>query len=550
MGAEEQIASDPREALAAYRDAVPRREDQADRRRRPLAQRREAGPDRGPRARLRRPSGKAEKGRSQARIARQIAETRSRPRASLAYEPMFDSKQTLTERLADAVDLLIDFATLGEYGLEPVGRPAPACQSRRRPHPPRRGQRRAADRGFATRSLRWTSGPGWRRHIRAIVAAGLALLASLAVGGAGQPGTSASVVLVPDHSPWSEQVEIEAVSPGRIESSSDPKPLSARASTGSSGRPGTRCVGPILEREPEPVTRRLSRCPAAISPPGSRPASTATSTPATRRKPCGLPYRTVGRPRRARADASLGDPSIQPGQAVPAAPGRSSSTASTDDRQIGLRIAPTLRRAGFNSLLISYRDDLGAPDSPDGLHHQGQTEWRDLEAAVQLRDSPRRPRNWSSIGYSMGGALIAQFMEHSPLAEPDRRPGPRRPGPRLEGRSSNSTRHEWDSRHSSPCRWSGRSTPASTSTGTASTPSSTPRTSTCRSSSSTVTRTTWSRSRPAKSSPTSCLTGSPTTAVPKAGHTQSWNVDPALYDRRLRRFLLQIDETSTKPKQP
>jgi pimeloyl-ACP methyl ester carboxylesterase len=29
-------------------------------------------------------------------------------------------------------------------------------------------------------------------------------------------------------------------------------------------------------------------------------------------------------------------------------------------------------------------------------------------------------------------------------------------------------------------------------------------------------------------------------AVPKAGHTQGWNVDPALYGRRLRRFLLQI----------
>jgi hypothetical protein len=63
---------------------------------------------------------------------------------------MFDSKQTLTERLADAFDLLIDFATLGEYGLEPVGRPAPSCQSRRRPHPPR-NERRVADRNFAAR---------------------------------------------------------------------------------------------------------------------------------------------------------------------------------------------------------------------------------------------------------------------------------------------------------------------------------------------------------------------------------------------------------------
>ena len=64
---------------------------------------------------------------------------------------MFDSKQTLTERVADAVDLLIDFATLGEYGLEPVERPAQSCQSRRRPHPPRSSERRAVDRDFATR---------------------------------------------------------------------------------------------------------------------------------------------------------------------------------------------------------------------------------------------------------------------------------------------------------------------------------------------------------------------------------------------------------------
>jgi hypothetical protein len=64
---------------------------------------------------------------------------------------MFDSKQTLTERFTDAVDLLIDFATLGEYGLEPVGRPATGCEFRQRPHPPRRSERRVVDRNFATR---------------------------------------------------------------------------------------------------------------------------------------------------------------------------------------------------------------------------------------------------------------------------------------------------------------------------------------------------------------------------------------------------------------
>lgn len=44
---------------------------------------------------------------------------------------MFDSKQTLTNRLADAVDLAIDFATLGEYGLEPVGSTPRGCEGAR-----------------------------------------------------------------------------------------------------------------------------------------------------------------------------------------------------------------------------------------------------------------------------------------------------------------------------------------------------------------------------------------------------------------------------------
>ncbi len=66
---------------------------------------------------------------------------------------MFDTKTTLAARLTDAVDLLIDFATLGEYGLEPVGRTSPGCQSRRRPQSISPGERRrTGDRGFAIRS--------------------------------------------------------------------------------------------------------------------------------------------------------------------------------------------------------------------------------------------------------------------------------------------------------------------------------------------------------------------------------------------------------------
>jgi hypothetical protein len=45
---------------------------------------------------------------------------------------MFDSNKNISTRLADAADLLIDFATLGEYGLEPVAKPAPSCETRHR----------------------------------------------------------------------------------------------------------------------------------------------------------------------------------------------------------------------------------------------------------------------------------------------------------------------------------------------------------------------------------------------------------------------------------
>jgi hypothetical protein len=45
---------------------------------------------------------------------------------------MFDSSKNISTRLADAADLLIDFATLGEYGLEPVAKAAPSCETRQR----------------------------------------------------------------------------------------------------------------------------------------------------------------------------------------------------------------------------------------------------------------------------------------------------------------------------------------------------------------------------------------------------------------------------------
>jgi hypothetical protein len=67
---------------------------------------------------------------------------------------MFDTRKTITNRTADTIDLLIDFATLGEYGLEPPVAPAPPpCEGRRRSASPRStGSWGAAVNRFAAQS--------------------------------------------------------------------------------------------------------------------------------------------------------------------------------------------------------------------------------------------------------------------------------------------------------------------------------------------------------------------------------------------------------------
>ncbi len=63
---------------------------------------------------------------------------------------MFDTRKNLSGQLANAVDLTIDFATLGEYGLEQVETRPSACEARRRSSIRSTGTWNAAIDRFAT----------------------------------------------------------------------------------------------------------------------------------------------------------------------------------------------------------------------------------------------------------------------------------------------------------------------------------------------------------------------------------------------------------------
>jgi len=84
-------------------------------------------------------------------------------------------------------------------------------------------------------------------------------------------------------------------------------------------------------------------------------------------------------------------------------------------RQETLRLLSVVHDAGFAALVITYRNDEGQPADPSGQYRYGATEWRDLEGAVQYALG-QGATAVIPVGISMGGGIVASFLQHSPLA--------------------------------------------------------------------------------------------------------------------------------------
>ncbi|AWB86492.1 alpha/beta hydrolase family protein [Mycetocola zhujimingii] len=72
-----------------------------------------------------------------------------------------------------------------------------------------------------------------------------------------------------------------------------------------------------------------------------------------------------------------------------------------------LRAVPVLHESGCTALLISYRNDGDAPPSSDGLYGLGDTEWQDVEAALEFA-ATHGAKTVVLMGWSMGGVISLQ----------------------------------------------------------------------------------------------------------------------------------------------
>lgn len=81
-------------------------------------------------------------------------------------------------------------------------------------------------------------------------------------------------------------------------------------------------------------------------------------------------------------------------------------------REECLRALPVLHRLGVPSLVPTYRNDEGGPQSLAKSYSLGDTEWEDVEAAV-LHALDHGAADVVLMGWSMGGAIALQHVTRS-----------------------------------------------------------------------------------------------------------------------------------------
>ncbi|MDF9812472.1 alpha/beta fold hydrolase [Streptomyces sp. SPB162] len=168
-------------------------------------------------------------------------------------------------------------------------------------------------------------------------------------------------------------------------------------------------VGEVLWTTPGTVARRLDRVYTGALDPGTRVRLTAQVHAGDPRGALGLDYAEV----------------LVPGELGPLpawfVPGDRSTWVIAvhglgTTRELPLNVLPALSGHRFPVLGLGYRNDPGAPASPDGLGHLGDTEWRDLDAAMRYAVEYGAERI-VLYGWSTGATMALRAADHSGLRD-------------------------------------------------------------------------------------------------------------------------------------
>ncbi|WP_200301327.1 alpha/beta hydrolase family protein [Streptomyces adelaidensis] len=171
-------------------------------------------------------------------------------------------------------------------------------------------------------------------------------------------------------------------------------------------------VGNVLDgaaQAPDTVVRRLERVTQGTLEPGDRVRLTPNTHVGDPRTALGLDHTDVDVP---------GELGALPGWFVPAARDIWVITVHGlgATREHTMNVMEFLHRHRFPVLALAYRGDAGAPRSPDGLSHLGESEWRDVDAAIRyaVRSGAERV---VLHGWSTGATMALRAATHSPLRD-------------------------------------------------------------------------------------------------------------------------------------
>ncbi|WP_454344523.1 alpha/beta hydrolase [Streptomyces canus] len=247
------------------------------------------------------------------------------------------------------------------------------------------------------------------RTVKATAAAVTAALAAGAAGiVAGRMAGDAGLKLPPGRPlPGEPRLTVHSTAAGRIALTRDLAAL--RPGTyGLTGDGSHAVVGPVLTAEPhsaDTVVRRLERVTHGTLAPGEKVWLTPNVYVGDPGSALGLDHSDVDIP---------GELGLLPAWFVPGV--RDTWVIAVHGlgatREHTLNVMEFLHRHRFPVLATTHRGDAGAPRPADGLNHFGETEWRDLDAAMRYAVS-NGARQLVLHGWSTGATMALRAAAHS-----------------------------------------------------------------------------------------------------------------------------------------